>query len=150
VRIDRAKDIAQETWMRLVEQQRAGRLAELVLPGLAVAQAAFLSLEHARRENARRTPLPLDGPGAGEAIDVVDPAADAEARLVSGERLERAEEVLSRCSQSARAVFQLAYGGDGLSHAQVASRVGLSLQRVRQILCEVRKELRAALEGDGQ
>jgi RNA polymerase sigma-70 factor (ECF subfamily) len=36
-----------------------------------------------------------------------------------------------------------------LSHAEVAKKVGLSLQRVRQILCEVRKELREALEGEG-
>jgi RNA polymerase sigma-70 factor (ECF subfamily) len=134
--------------MRLIEQQRAGRLTQLVLPGLAIAQAAFFSLESARRESSRHEPLPLDG--VREATDLVDPAADAEARLVSGERLERAEQVLSRCSASARAVFQLAYGGEGLSHAQVAEKVGLSLQRVRQILCEVRKELRTALEGDGQ
>jgi RNA polymerase sigma factor (sigma-70 family) len=147
VRIDRAKDIAQETWMRLIEQQRAGRLTQLVLPGLAVAQAAFFSLENARRESSRHEPLPIDA--VREATDLVDPAADAETRLVTGERLERAEQVLARCSASARAVFQLAYGGEGLGHAEIAERVGLSLQRVRQILCEVRKELRTALEGDG-
>ena len=147
VRIDRAKDIAQETWIRLIEQQRAGRLAALVLPGLAVAQAAFFSLEHARRDGARYAPVPLET--TREAVDLVDPAADAETRLVTGERLERAEQVLAGCSRSARAVFQHAYGGEGLSHAQVAEKVGLSVQRVRQILCEVRKELRTALEGDG-
>jgi RNA polymerase sigma-70 factor (ECF subfamily) len=148
VRIDRAKDIAQETWIRLIEQQRAGRLSDLVLPGLAITQAAFFSLENARREGARKVPLSLDA--EPEARDVVDPQADAETRLVTGERIERAEQVLAGCSASARAVFQLAYGGDGLSHAEVAAKVGLSLQRVRQILCEVRKQLRTALEGDGQ
>jgi RNA polymerase sigma-70 factor (ECF subfamily) len=56
--------------------------------------------------------------------------------------------VLSACSDSAKKVFRLAYGGDGLSHAEVAERVGLSLQRVRQILCEVRAKLRTALEGE--
>jgi RNA polymerase sigma-70 factor (ECF subfamily) len=45
-------------------------------------------------------------------------------------------------------VFRLAYGGEGLSHAEVARRVGLSLQRVRQILCEVRAKLREAMQGD--
>jgi RNA polymerase sigma factor (sigma-70 family) len=147
VRIDRAKDIAQETWMRLIEQQRAGRLTQLVLPGLAVAQAAFFSLESARKLASRNTPLPIDA--VREATDLVDPAADAETRLVTGERLERAEAVLAECSPSARAVFKLAYGGEGLDHAQIASKVGISLQRVRQILCEVRKQLRTALEGDG-
>ena len=147
VRIDRAKDLAQETWLRLIEQQRAGRLTHLMLPGLAVAQAAFLSLEAARRDASKSAPLPFDA--ARGATDLVDPQADAEARLVSGERLASAERVLSRCSASSRAVFQLVYGGEGLSHAEVASKVGLSLQRVRQILCEVRKQLRSALEGDG-
>jgi RNA polymerase sigma factor (sigma-70 family) len=150
VRIDRARDIAQEAWIRLVEQQRAGRLTHLHLPGLAIAQAAFLSLEAARRDGSRGQPLPLEGEAGRMATDLVDPAADAETRLLTSERVERAERVLATFAPNARDVFRLAYGGDGLSHADVAKRVGLSLQRVRQILCEVRKELRAALEGEGQ
>jgi RNA polymerase sigma-70 factor (ECF subfamily) len=151
VRVDRARDIAQEAWIRLVEQQRAGRLAELKLPGLAITQAAFLSLEAARRDGARAEPLSIhaDDSGCG-AIDVADPAANAEAHLITTERVEQAERVLAGCSASARNVFRLAYGGDGLSHAEVAERVGLSLQRVRQILCEVRAKLRDALEGEEQ
>src|SRR5579883_1781036 len=78
VRIDRAKDIAQEAWMRLVEQQRAGRLTHLQLPGLAIAQAAFLSLEAARRDASRGEPLSIHGDAEREAIDLADPAADAE------------------------------------------------------------------------
>jgi RNA polymerase sigma factor (sigma-70 family) len=151
VRIDRAKDLAQEAWIRLIEQQRAGRLAHLSLPGLAIAQAAFLSLEANRRDGARGgTPLSIDDEdGAREATDLVDPAADAETRLLTSERMERAERVLAGCSASARSVFRLTYGGDGLNHADVARQVGLSLQRVRQILCEVRSKLRLALEGEG-
>jgi RNA polymerase sigma-70 factor (ECF subfamily) len=149
VRLDRAKDIAQEAWIRLVEQQRAGRLSHLVLPGLAIAQAAFLSLEAARRDVRGEALLPLDTDGARLATDLVDPAADAEARLLTTERIARAEKVLGGFAPNAREVFRLAYGGEGLSHADVAKRVGLSLQRVRQILCEVRKELKDALEGEG-
>ena len=149
VRIERAKDIAQEAWIRLIEQQRAGRLTHLQLPGLAIAQAAFLSLEAARRDGSRGEPLPLDGEAGRIATDLVDPAADAETRLLTSERVERAERVLATFAPNARDVFRLTYGGDGLSHADIAKKVGLSLQRVRQILCEVRKELRAALEGEG-
>jgi RNA polymerase sigma factor (sigma-70 family) len=149
VRMDRAKDIAQEAWMRLVEQQRAGRLSHLQLPGLAIAQAAFLSLEAARRDVRTEAMVPLDADdGVRIAINLVDPSADAEARLLTGERIERAEKILAGFAPNARAVFRLAYGGEGLSHADVAKKVGLSLQRVRQILCEVRKELKDALEGD--
>jgi RNA polymerase sigma-70 factor (ECF subfamily) len=143
VRVDRAKDIAQEAWMRLVEQQRMGRLERLVLPGLAIAQASFLALEAARRDATARRHDPID-----EVVTaaLADPRADAEASLMTEERVARAVEVLSGCSASAREVFRLAYGGEGLSHAEVARRVGLSLQRVRQILCEVRARLRAAVQ----
>lgn len=146
VRVDRAKDIAQEAWMRLVEQQRQGRLERLQLPGLAVAQAHFLSLEAARKEAASRRTDPIDEPAIANVL--ADPGCNAEARLLTEERVARAVAVLSECSPSAKKVFRLAYGGEGLSHAEVAERVGLSLQRVRQILCEVRAKLRAALEGE--
>jgi RNA polymerase sigma-70 factor (ECF subfamily) len=146
VRVDRAKDIAQEAWIRLVEQQRQGRLDRLQLPGLAVTQAAFLALEAQRRDANARKHDPIDEPAIAAALR--DPQGDAEQRLLTAERVSRALEVLSTCSPSARKVFRLAYGGDGLSHAEVASRAGLSLQRVRQILCEVRAKLRTALEGD--
>src|SRR5262249_5025510 len=39
---DRAVDLAQQAWMRLIEQDDAGRLTEIRLPGLAVAQARLL------------------------------------------------------------------------------------------------------------
>jgi RNA polymerase sigma factor (sigma-70 family) len=147
VRVDRAKDIAQEAWMRLIEQQRQGKLDRLQLPGLAVVQASFLSMEAARREANIRRHDPIDEPTVAAAL--ADPHDDAEARLLTAERVTRAVDVLSDCSASARSVFRLAYGGDGLSHSEVARRAGLSLQRVRQILCEIRAKLRMALEEEG-
>jgi RNA polymerase sigma-70 factor (ECF subfamily) len=139
--LERAKDIAQEAWLRLLEQQRAGKLTELKLPALAITQATFLALDAARRDN--RTLALTDG------FDAADPRPLSEQRLIGEERLARAERLLAKCSPSAREVFSLVYGGGGLSHADVAERVGLSVQRVRQIVCEVRKELRRAFEEDG-
>ncbi len=144
VRVDRAKDLAQEAWIRLVEQQRLGRLDRIQLPGLAITQATFLALEAQRREVNTRRHDPIDEPAIAAALR--DPAGDAESKLLTAERVRRALEVLETCSPSAKKVFRLAYGGDGLSHAEVAARVGLSLQRVRQILCEVRAKLRTALD----
>jgi RNA polymerase sigma factor (sigma-70 family) len=141
VAIERAKDIAQDAWLRLIEQQRAGNLRELKLPALAVTQAIFLSIDAARRDGRERATLDE------EAADVVDPGPSADLRLMSEERLAIAEKVLRKCAPSARKVFELAYGGEGLSHGDIAGRVGLSTQRVRQIVCEVRKLLRAAMEG---
>lgn len=142
--VERAKDIAQEAWMRLVEQQRAGRLTHLSLPGLALAQAAYLAFEAARKD-ATRIEMLSAGP---EGIDYVDPGADLETRIVSSQRLARAEKVLAGCHKSAQTVFRLAYGDQPKSHVEIAREAGLSLQRVRQILCEVRKVLRDALEED--
>jgi RNA polymerase sigma-70 factor (ECF subfamily) len=142
VHVDRAKDIAQEAWMRLIEQQKLGKLSHLSLPGLAVTQASYLALEAARR--AKRNEAVALSPD-----DFADPSANAEAQLLTAERVAHAQEILARCSPSAKAVFKLAYSGEGLSHAEIAERVGLSLQRVRQIICEVRKELRGAFEGAG-
>jgi RNA polymerase sigma-70 factor (ECF subfamily) len=139
--LERAKDIAQEAWLRLLEQQRAGRLRELRLPQLAITQATFLALDD-QRKNGRTLAL-ADG------FDAADPAPLPSQQLIGEEQLARAQHVLAKCSPSARKVFSLVYGGGNLSHADVASRVGLSVQRVRQIVCEVRKELRREFEEDG-
>jgi RNA polymerase sigma factor (sigma-70 family) len=137
--LDRAKDLAQAAWMRLIEKQRAGRLASLKLPGLAIAQASFLAREEARKPQEGERAIEDDS-------QIVDGASDPEARALSREKLERARVELAACSRSAQEVFRLAYGGEGLPHAEVARRCGLSLQRVRQILCELRGRLRATIE----
>jgi RNA polymerase sigma-70 factor (ECF subfamily) len=147
VRIDRARDLAQEAWLRLIEQQRRGALAELALPGLAITQAAFLLRDQARRDAVRAR-----GGGSGDGDDdasvrrAPDPAPSSEERLLSGERLARAAEALEQCPRGAQRVFRAVYEHPELSHAEVAARVGLSVQRVRQVVCEVRARLRAAIE----
>src|SRR5262245_19786640 len=50
---DAAEDLLQETWIRLVRQQRGGRLRALELPGLAIAQSEWLARE-SLRTRARR------------------------------------------------------------------------------------------------
>ncbi len=144
VRVDRAHEIAQETWARLIQQQQKGMLTELRLPNLALTQAAFLAADEARR--ARRESLAGPVEELNESHNPVDPSVSAERRLLSEEQLGRAQQALQQCSANAQRVFQLACDGQELPHAEVAARVGLSVQRVRQILCEVRKKLRGALE----
>lgn len=143
VRADRARDVAQDAWVRLWEQQRRGKLSALVLPALAITQARFLAIEHARRIDVTR-------PSAEEpAIRwVPDPAPGAEERIVGGEQLRRAQAALDACHPTAQRVFRAVYDDPDKPHADVAREVGLSLQRVRQIVCEVRKKLRAVLEGE--
>ncbi|MFP2924831.1 RNA polymerase sigma factor [Pyxidicoccus sp. 3LG] len=144
VRVDRAHELAQETWARLIQQQQRGLLTELRLPNLALTQAAFLAADDARR--SRRESISGAVDELPERQHPVDPAVSAERRLLSEEQLSRAHAALAQVSPSARSVFLLACDGQELPHAEVAARVGLSVQRVRQILCEVRKKLRTALE----
>ncbi|HXX31914.1 MAG TPA: sigma-70 family RNA polymerase sigma factor [Myxococcaceae bacterium] len=136
--VETAREMTQDAWARLIEQSRRGALHELVLPALAIRQALFLALDDRRRragpvedlESVRTTP---------------SPGASAEERLVHKEQLDRALDVLRGCSPSAQRVFLLAYQSGGMSHGEIAARVGLSLQRVRQTLCEVRSRLRREL-----
>jgi RNA polymerase sigma-70 factor (ECF subfamily) len=74
-----------------------------------------------------------------------EPAID---RVVaSREQMERVLDALATCSPTAKQVFRLVYATPGGSCASAAQAVGLSLQRVRQILCETRNHIRRALEG---
>jgi RNA polymerase sigma factor (sigma-70 family) len=145
--LDLAEDLAQEAWLRLIRNQQAGRLASISLPGLAIAQAGWL-LRELRRSERRRDALTGPALPLSELEDSREPAAaspDPAHAAASRERLDRVRRELQRCSPGARAVFDAVYGPAGRSQTEVAGELGLSLQRVRQILCEVRARLRSAL-----
>lgn len=142
VLIERAKELAQEAWLKLISQQRLGRLPHLLLPGLAITQAGYLALDDQRSARATNE-VPLDD---ATALSIPEPAAGAHDRLLGKQQLQQAHAALARMSASQRRVFQLVYEDPDLSHADAARRSGLSVQRVRQIICEVRSKLRAALE----
>jgi RNA polymerase sigma-70 factor (ECF subfamily) len=132
-----AKEMAQEAWLRLITQADAKKLDRLELPGLAIRQALFLARSEARKPGQSNQPLE----------DAPEAATDSPEELFfDRERLQKAHDRLQDLAPSARAVFERLYGDPQLSHAEVAARVGLSVQRVRQIVCEVRKVLRAELE----
>lgn len=138
VRAGAARDLAQDAWLRLIEQQRRGRLRELRLPALVITQALFLALDRARRGDQRFTHVSFD--------DLDGDPLDPEPLLQQRDRLQRAREVLASCSPSHQRVFRALFTQPGATSAEVARATGLSVQRVRQVMCEVRKKLRAALE----
>jgi RNA polymerase sigma-70 factor (ECF subfamily) len=128
-----AREFAQDAWLRLINQVSNGRVEFLQLPGLVVRQALYLA-NSARRKLEGQPPEP-------------EATADSpEALYMTRERLAQARAKVEGLNASARNVFAMIYGEPQLSHAEIASRVGLSVQRVRQIICEVRKVLRAELE----
>jgi RNA polymerase sigma-70 factor (ECF subfamily) len=143
VRLDRAREIAQETWARLFQRYLEGRFATLELPGLAITQAAFLAAEDQRRRRHSRAVQDSEA-----LVALADPSASAEDRLMRRQLLQKATRALDGCSARARSVFTLAYEHPERPHLELAQQVGLSLQRVRQILCEVRAKIRVALEED--
>src|SRR5688500_13590275 len=67
---DRASDLANEAWARLMEKDRAGTLGELKLPGLAIVQARYLAWDERRGEAGQRRHHPRAAREAGEALMV--------------------------------------------------------------------------------
>jgi len=143
VPLEAAQDLVQEVWLRLIRQQRAGRLQSLTLPGLAVAQAGWLAREEGRTKSRREAILSSTSNTHDDVDD--DPGANPEERAIRRERLDRIRKVLDGSPARARQIFLAVYGPEGRGHAEVARDLGISVQRVRQTLCEVRARVRIAL-----
>jgi RNA polymerase sigma factor (sigma-70 family) len=134
---DRAREIVQMTWTRLIEQYAEGALQTLELPGLAIRQARFLALNEHRRTRAELRVLATVEAPAQPDVDRV---------LESREQIARVLDALDACSPTAKKIFRLVYATPNGSCAAAAQQVGLSLQRVRQILCETRSHIRRAMQ----
>jgi RNA polymerase sigma factor (sigma-70 family) len=143
---ERAGDLANEAWARLIEKDRAGTLGEVKLPGLAIVQARYLAWDERRRE-ALQARHHQQTAAVGEEL-LVDRNPDPEQRLLSRQQARQALAAVAAAPLSAQRLLQLLYAEPGLPHAQAAAALGLSVQRVRQILCELRKRVRAVLEGE--
>ena len=134
---DRAREVTQAAWTRLIEQHAQGKLDQLELPGLAIRQARFLALNEYQRAKVELRVL---------AAVPDNPPPDPERAIASRQELERVLAALATCSPMARRVFRLVYATPGGNAASAAQAVGLSLQRVRQILCETRSHIRKQME----
>jgi RNA polymerase sigma-70 factor (ECF subfamily) len=135
---DRAREIVQMTWTRLMEQYKAGALPSLELPGLAIRQARFLALNEHRRSRAELRLL--------ASVPDSAPPPDVDRVVESREQIAQVLDALETCSPTARTIFRLVYATPGGDCTKAAREVGLSLQRVRQILCETRSHIRNALK----
>lgn len=134
--VEEARDVSQDAWSRVWQQHRAGALAELVFPGIVITQARFLAHDLLRRRRL--------APEGGE-VEAQSADPTAEDRLVAAQSLARVQRSLAQVTPSKREVFRLACD-EGLPHVEIARRVGLSTQRVKQVVWEVRTILRAAQE----
>jgi RNA polymerase sigma-70 factor (ECF subfamily) len=120
-----------------MEQHATGALTELEFPGLAIRQARFLALNELQRRKVEMRVL--------AAVPDSAPPPDIDRVVASREQVERMLDALATCSPTAKRVFRIVYGNGGTC-ATAAQEVGLSLQRVRQILCETRSHIRKAME----
>ncbi len=131
-----ARDIAQDTWARLIEQRALGRLERISMPGLAIRQALFFAADM-RRARVEEPQSLLNAKS--------DSANDPWPRLLAREQLSKARHCLRTCSATERDVFRALYASPGKSAQEASILLGLSVQRVRQIHCELRKKIRHAL-----
>ena len=141
----RAKELAQDAWLRVIQNHRRGKLRELKVPGVVIAQANFLALDDRRRSEQRHSHDSLES--SHEAATLAEDAL--EGRVAARHQLRKIQRVVERAHPNARRVFEMTYGGEARSAAEIAEALGLSLQRVRQITCELRKKIRTELSRGG-
>lgn len=139
---ERAKELAQDAWFRVIQNHRLGRLTEVRLPGVIIKQATFLWQDDRRRCSSRLTHESADG--------TMQPHRDErelEQQAAARHKLRKVREIIALAHPNARRVFELMYDGEARAASEIARALGLSVQRVRQIACEFRKTLRSELEG---
>lgn len=118
-----AEDLAQETWLRA-----AGSAGATVVDnprGYLFRIAANLALDHQRRAG-RRIELPANDAAL---LGIADPMPDPETVALHRSELARLIQVIDGLSPRAREVFVLARF-DGLSHAEIAVRLGIARSTV--------------------
>jgi RNA polymerase sigma-70 factor (ECF subfamily) len=139
LRLDEARDVAQEAWLRVMEAAAAGRLERVELPGLVIRQASFIVAD---RQRARR----LRTPASEREVDLLPAAETTEGHTHARELLAVVDAELAGASPRARGVFFAVLNAPDSGHRVLAQKEGLSLQRFRQVLCEVRAKLRRVVE----
>jgi RNA polymerase sigma-70 factor (ECF subfamily) len=139
--LDEARELAHDAFARLFEQWAQGRLTTLDFPGIAMRQAMYLLAVRRRATGLTRTrSAPLD-----EARELPTAATSPDEALAARQALQHAAVTLETFSPRARNVLEAVLASPDVPHRQLAEAEGLSLQRFRQVLCEVRARLRDAL-----
>ncbi|MGR7996672.1 MULTISPECIES: RNA polymerase sigma factor [unclassified Xanthobacter] len=131
-----AADIAQDTFVRIAEipASRAPRDLRAYLFQV----ARNLLIDHVRQENRRQTfPTPSE-----DFARIADEAPSAEEMLLARERIAHLRDALAELSPRTRDIFSL-NRIEGLSYAQVASRLGISESSVQKHLALALRHLTA-------
>jgi len=135
------QEIFFELWRRAPQYDR--ERASVTTWVVTVARSRALD---ARRARARRPTAQKAGAEGGE---VTPPAPEAERpdlQTVASERREAVRVALARLSAEQREALELAYF-EGLSHSEIAERLGLPLGTVKSRILAAMKVLRVGLVG---
>jgi RNA polymerase sigma-70 factor (ECF subfamily) len=142
-----AEDIVQELWLRL-QKQRTGPVGNARAYLFQIANNLVLDRFRERRRRARRDRLWVDAvqsqDASGGVVAAPEPAPPE--ALIEQEELGQLAAALAALPDGARRAFQL-HKIEGCSHAEVASRLGISRSGVEKHIALAMKHLRRALLG---
>jgi RNA polymerase sigma factor (sigma-70 family) len=135
----RAEDLSQDTFMRLLKRNDLNGLREP--RALLATVARGLLIDHFRRSALERAYL--------DELTLQPEAQQpsAEEQMLTLEALHEIDRLLGDLSSKARAAF-LHSRLDGLTHAEIAARLGVSVPRVRQYLAQGLRQCYIALYGE--
>jgi RNA polymerase sigma-19 factor, ECF subfamily len=135
----RAEDLSQDTFVRLLGRERLAPPREPRAFLLTVAKG--LLFDHFRRAALERAYL-----DELKALPESEQPSPEQRQLIL-EELQLIDRLLGKLSTKARAAF-LHSRLDGLGHAEIAERLGVSVPRVRQYLAQGMRQCYVALYGE--
>lgn len=135
----RAEDLSQDTFLRLLKRND---LSEVREPRALLATIARgLLVDHFRRSALERAYLDE----LAQQPEETQPSAEEQLQII--EALREVNALLGQLSANARAAFFYSRL-DGLTHAEIAQRLGVSVSRVRQYLAQALRQCYIAVYGE--
>jgi RNA polymerase sigma factor (sigma-70 family) len=139
-----AEDVLQELWLKL-QSGGSGPVANGRAYLFRMAHNLMLDrLREQRRRRMRDSSWSLERSAGASGGDLIDPVGSAEDGLVVNEELSRLKAAIEQLPAGARGAFLL-HKIDGLSHGEVAARLGISRSGVEKHIAVAMKHLRQAL-----
>jgi RNA polymerase sigma-70 factor (ECF subfamily) len=139
---DEAEDILQDLWLR-VRNVESGPVSNGRAYLFRIANNLVLDRVRERSRRSARDSA-WHGEAFGPEDDPADARADAEGQLLAREEAARLASAIGNLPEGARRALRL-HKIDGLSHSEVAARLGISRSGVEKHIAVAMKHLRAAL-----
>lgn len=143
-----AEDVVQDLWIRL-QDLRPGPISNARAYLFQMANNLVLDRARERRRRSARDQSWTEqsyslAPGPGGEVQAVDPGQTPELQLLEAEEQQELAEAIAQLPEGARRAFCL-HKIDGLSHAEVAARLGISRSGVEKHIAVAMKNLRRLL-----